>query len=72
MRLNAPSCHPLLLSVPASGLSIASAETIHLNNGRIIVADRVQLANEGDLARKILKEGKVDTLALAKVPCGTG
>lgn len=30
------------LSVPASGLSIASAETIHLNNGRIIVADRVQ------------------------------
>ena len=30
------------LSVPASGLSIASAETIHFNHGRIIVADRVQ------------------------------
>lgn len=30
------------LSVPASGLGIASAETIHFNNGRIIVGDRVQ------------------------------
>jgi tetratricopeptide (TPR) repeat protein len=108
----------LLLLALASGLNGAWADTIHLKNGRTIVADRVRengnryeyeigedtyaipkssvdhvdagglpthssgaakvadlptfvpadtLANEGDLVSKIIKEGKIDTDALAKL-----
>jgi tetratricopeptide (TPR) repeat protein len=109
--------HFLLLAM-ASGPSTIWADTIHLKNGRTIVADRVRetgnryeyeigedtyaipkssvdrvdagglpthssgagkvadlpsfmpadsLANEGDLVSKIIKEGKIDTDALAKL-----
>ena len=108
----------LFLLALASGLNGAWADTIHLKNGRTIVADRVRengnryeyeigedtyaipkssvdhvdagglpthssgaakvadlptfvpadtLANEGDLVSKIIKEGKIDTDALAKL-----
>ena len=107
-----------LVSALALSVGSASADTIHLKNGRIILADRVHengnryeyeigedtyavpkssvdhveagglpahsaaagkaadlpsfmpadsLANEGDLVSKIIKEGKIDTDALAKL-----